>query len=57
LLSNIANIARNDLPLDYLDTWTQRIDAVTREDIQRTFAAKLQPDKMVTIILGAQAAK
>lgn len=57
LLSNIANIARNDLPLDYLDTWTQRIDAVTREDIQRAFAAKLQPDKMVTIILGAQAAK
>ena len=57
LLSNIANIARNGLPLDYLDTWTQRIDAVTREDIQRAFAAKLQPDKMVTIILGAQAAK
>lgn len=54
LLSNIANMARNGLPLDYLDTWTQRIDAVTREDIQRAFAAKLQPDQMVTVILGAK---
>lgn len=57
LLSNIANIARNGLPLDYLDTWTQRVDAVTSEAIRRAFAAKLQPDKMVTVILGAQSAQ
>lgn len=57
LLSNIANMARNGLPLNYLDTWTQKVDAVTVEDIRRAFAAKLQPDKMVTVILGAQAAQ
>lgn len=57
LLSNIANIARNGLPLNYLDTWTQRVDAVTREDIRRAFAAKLQPDQMVSIILGAKPAQ
>ncbi|HMT91919.1 pitrilysin family protein [uncultured Thiothrix sp.] len=57
LLSNIANMARNGLPLNYLDTWTQKVDAVSIEDIRRAFAAKLQMDKMVTVILGAQAAK
>ncbi len=57
LLSNIANMARNGLPLNYLDTWTQKVNAVTVEDIRRAFAAKLQPDKMVTVILGAQAAQ
>ncbi|MHB1198558.1 MAG: M16 family metallopeptidase [Polaromonas sp.] len=53
LLGNIAGIAWNNLPLDYLDTWTQQIDKVTVADIKAAFARKLQPDKMVTVILGA----
>jgi zinc protease len=57
LLSNIANIARNGLPLNYLDTWTQKVDVVTIEDIKRAFAAKLQPDKMATVIVGAKPAQ
>ena len=52
LLGNIANIAWNDLPLNYLDTWTQQIDKVTVADIRTAFSAKLQPEKMVTVILG-----
>ena len=53
LLDNIAAIAWNDLPLDYLDTWTQQISKVSVADIKAAFARKLQPDKMVTVILGA----
>ncbi|ABE43230.1 M16 family metallopeptidase [Polaromonas sp. JS666] len=53
LLDNIAAIAWNNLPLDYLDTWTQQIDKVTRAEIKAAFARKLQPDKMITVILGA----
>ena len=53
LLGNVANIAWNDLPLDYLDTWTQQIDKVTVADIRAAMARKLQPDRMVTVILGA----
>ncbi len=53
LLGNLAGIAWNNLPLDYLDTWTQQVEKVTRADIQAAFARKLQPDKMVTVILGA----
>ena len=52
LLGNIANIAWNDLPLDYLDTWTARVNQVSVADIKQAFARKLQPEKMVTIILG-----
>ena len=52
LLDNISGIAWNRLPLDYLDTWTQQVDKVTVADIKAAFARKLQPDKMVTVVLG-----
>ena len=52
LLDNLANIAWNGLPLDYLDTWTQQVDKVTAADIRAAFARKLQPEKMVTVVLG-----
>ncbi|MET0540592.1 MAG: pitrilysin family protein [Variovorax sp.] len=52
LLGNIANIAWYGLPLDYLDTWTVRMNAVTTADIKAAFARKLQPERMVTVIVG-----
>ena len=54
LLGNISNIAWNDLPLDYLDTWQAQVEKVTASDIKAAMAAKLQPDKMVTVVLGAK---
>ena len=54
LLGNLANIAWNGLPLDYLDRWTDRIQAVTVADIRRTFERVLQPDRMVTVVVGAK---
>jgi zinc protease len=53
LLGNVANIAWNNLPLDYLETWTQRVEKVSAAEVRAAFARKLQPDKMVTVILGA----
>ena len=53
LLGNLAGIAWNNLPLDYLDTWTQQVEKVTVADIKAAFARKLQPEKMLTVILGA----
>ena len=52
LLDNLANIAWHDLPLNYLDVWTQRIQAVSTDDIRAAFARKLQPERMVSLILG-----
>ena len=53
LLDNIANIAWNSLPLNYLDTWTQQVDKLSVADIKAAFARKLQPEKMATVVLGA----
>lgn len=54
LLDNVANIAWNGLPLDYLDHWTDRVQAVTVEDIRRAFGRVLQPERMVTVVVGAR---
>ena len=53
LLDNISFIAWSELPLNYLDTWTQVVEKVTVADIKAAFARKLQPEKMVTVVLGA----
>jgi zinc protease len=54
LLDNVANIAWHGLPLDYLDTWTQQVAKVTLADIRAAFARKLQPERMVTVVVGGQ---
>jgi zinc protease len=53
ILANLANIAWYRLPLDYLETWTQRIEAVTAEQVRTALARRLQADQMVTVIVGA----
>ena len=55
LLDNVANIAWNQLPLDYLDTWTRQVEAVTAADVRAAFARKLQPQRMVTVVVGGGA--
>ena len=55
LLDNVANIAWNDLPLDYLDTWTTQVAAVTVDDIRRAFQRVLVPERMVSVIVGGKA--
>ena len=55
LLDNVASIAWNNLPLDYLDTWTHEVERVKVADIRAAFARKLQPERMVTVVVGARA--
>ncbi len=57
LLDNVANIAAHNLPLDYLDTWTQQVAKVTVADIRAAFARKLQPERMVTVVVGGRDGK
>jgi zinc protease len=54
LLDNLSNIAWFDLPLDYLDTWTAEMDKLTAAQIQQAFARNLQPQRMVSVILGGK---
>ena len=57
LLDNVANIAWNNLPLDYLETWTAQVEKLTPADIRAAFARAVQPDRMVTVLLGADEGK
>ncbi len=54
LLDNVASIGWNQLPLDYLDRWTERMAQVTVADVRRAFARVLQPQRMVTVVVGGQ---
>ena len=54
LLDNVANIAWNRLPLNYLDTWTQQVERVSAADVRRAMARVLQPERMVTVVVGGQ---
>jgi len=40
------------LPLDYLDTFNDRVMAVTREQIMDAYRRRVHPDRMVTVIVG-----
>ena len=42
------------LPLTYLDDFVGNIERVTVADIRRAFAAHVDPDKLVTVVVGAE---
>ena len=52
ILDNIAAIGFYNLPLDYLDTWTAKVEKVTIADIKAAFQRKLALDRMSTVIVG-----
>ena len=55
LLDNVASMNWNGLPLNYLDTWQAQMAAVTREQLMAAVQRVLQPDRMVTVVLGGSA--
>ena len=52
LLANVASVVWNGLPLDYLDGWPARVEAVTLAQIRAAFQRHLQPQRMVTVVVG-----
>lgn len=50
----LAVIGFYDLPLDYLQTFTDRVDAVTGEQIREAWKRRIHPEKMVTVIVGGR---
>ncbi len=53
ILGFLGNIGFYNLPLDYLDTYTGHINAVTVEQIKEAFQRRVHPNKMVTVTVGA----
>jgi len=54
ILDNMAAIGFHQLPLDYLDTWTARVENVTVADIRAAFARKLVMENLVTVVVGGE---
>ncbi len=56
IVDNLASIGFYQLPLDYLDTYNQRIEAVTADQIRAAFQRRIHPRDMVTVMVGGEAA-
>lgn len=54
ILGYIAMIGFYDLPLDYLDTFNSRVEALNTSQIRDAFARRIHPDKMVTVTVGSR---
>lgn len=52
ILGYIGMIGFYGLPLDYLDTFNAKVEALTVADIQDAFKRRVDPDKMITILVG-----
>ena len=52
ILAYIAMIGFYDLPLDYLKNFNTNVERVTIEQIRDTFQRRIDPKKMVTVMVG-----
>jgi zinc protease len=54
ILGYIVMIGFYGLPLDYLETFNDRVSAVTREQIMDAYRRRVHPADMVTVIVGGE---
>ncbi len=52
IISYLSSIGFYDLPLDYLDRFTARIDAVTQAQVRDAFRRRVHPDRLLTVLVG-----
>lgn len=52
IIDYIGMIGFYSLPMDYLDTFNERVQAVTIEDIKKAFQSRIDIDKMVAVMVG-----
>jgi zinc protease len=52
IVGYLAVIGFYDLPLDYLDRFTDRIESVTAEQIKDAFSRRVHPDELAIVVVG-----
>ena len=52
ILGYIAMIAFYELPPDYLDTFIEKVNGVTLEQVREAFQRRLQPEHFITVMVG-----
>ncbi|MBK6355485.1 MAG: insulinase family protein [Betaproteobacteria bacterium] len=53
ILDNVANIGFYGLPLDYLDQYQAKVQAVTADDVRKAFARRVRPENLITVTVAA----
>jgi len=48
----LAAIGFYDLPLDYLDVFTAKIDAISQQQVNDALKQRINPDRLLTVIVG-----
>ncbi len=57
IASYVAMIGFYNQPLDYLESFSSKIQAITREQVMDAYTRRMHPEKMLTIIVGQQESK
>lgn len=57
ILDYLAVIGFYKLPLDYLDTWIARVEAVDAVAAKQAFVRRIDPERMVTVVVGSDGAR
>ena len=52
MVENLASIGFYNQPLDYLETFTAKVEAVTLDQVKDAFRRTVMPDKLVTVVVG-----
>jgi zinc protease len=52
IVEYIAMLGFYDLPLDYLNTFNSKVNAVTVASIKHAFARRVDPDRLLTVTVG-----
>lgn len=54
IVEYIAMLGFYDLPLDYLSTFNNKVNAVTLESIKDAFARRIDPSRLLTVTVGQE---
>lgn len=57
MLEQVAAIGSFGLPLDYLDTWRDKVRAVSAQQIRDAFRRHVSPEHLVTVVVGGDGDK
>jgi zinc protease len=52
IVEYLGMIGFYDLPLDHLDTFVDKVNRVTEEQIKDAFRRRVHPDRLVTVVVG-----
>jgi len=52
ILGYVAMIGFYDLPLDYLQTFRDKVQQVTVEEVHKAFQRHVDPDRLITVMVG-----